>query len=64
MVGCNVKKMEECLDSPQSTVSQHLGRLRAVGVVKAERRGVEKVYRVADDRIEGIIQSLFKGGEL
>jgi len=33
---------------PQSTVSQHLGVLKAAGIIKGERRGVKVCYRVID----------------
>jgi DNA-binding transcriptional ArsR family regulator len=45
---CNVNKMVKALAIPQSTVSQHLNVLKAAGVIKGERRGVEVCYRVID----------------
>lgn len=46
--GCNVTRMQHCTGLPQSTISQHLGKLRGAGVVIAERRGVQMHYRIAD----------------
>ena len=62
---CNVSTMQECLGLPQSTVSQHLGVLRARGIVTATRRGVSMCYSVADDRVAAIIRLISRenGGE-
>lgn len=56
---CNVTKMHTCLDLPQSTVSQHLARLREAGIVTPERNGTEVFYRVANEEIIRLIQTLF-----
>lgn len=52
---CNVTYMQECLSLPQSTVSQHLQKLRAMGIVETRRNGLEVNYTVADARIEQLI---------
>lgn len=46
---CNVTKMQECLDLPQSTVSQHLAKLKAAGIIQGERNGLEICYRVVNE---------------
>lgn len=51
--------MQECLDLPQSTVSQHLQKLRSAGIVATERNGLEVNYVLADQRIEQMIPILF-----
>ena len=51
--------MQECLDLPQSTVSQHLQKLRSAGIVDTERNGLEVNYILANQRIEQIITVLF-----
>jgi DNA-binding transcriptional ArsR family regulator len=56
---CNVSYMQECLDLPQSTVSQHLQKLRSAGIVETERNGLEVYYVLNDQRIEQIITILF-----
>ncbi|MEO2203016.1 metalloregulator ArsR/SmtB family transcription factor [Paenibacillus pabuli] len=56
---CNVSYMQECLDLPQSTVSQHLQKLRSAGIVDTERNGLEVNYILANQRIEQIITVLF-----
>lgn len=53
---CNVSYMQECLDLPQSTVSQHLQKLRSLGIVETERNGLEINYSVKDEKIKQLIQ--------
>lgn len=53
---CNVTYMQECLELPQSTVSQHLQKLRASGIVETERNGLEMIYSVRDDKIKQLIR--------
>ncbi len=57
---CNVSHMQECLELPQSTVSQHLGILRAKGIIKGERKGLEVTYTVANEDVKKIIKALFE----
>lgn len=57
---CNVSYMQECLDLPQSTVSQHLQKLRSAGIVEAERNGLEINYRIADEKIRKLVTALFE----
>lgn len=57
---CNVTYMQGCLDMPQSTVSQHLQKLRTAGIIEGERSGLEINYRVCDERVEKIIDILLK----
>ncbi|GAB6168113.1 metalloregulator ArsR/SmtB family transcription factor [Clostridium carnis] len=58
--GCNVTNMQNCLEMPQSTISQHLQKLRSVGIIKGERNGLEVVYEIADKRVEAIINAILK----
>ena len=55
---CNVTKMQECLDIPQSTVSQHLAKLRSAGIIRGERRGNEICYRVVSEKAKEIIEKI------
>lgn len=55
---CNVTNIHSCLGMPQSTISQHLQKLKGIGIIKGERNGLEIVYEVVDKRVEGIIKSL------
>ncbi|MFB5760683.1 ArsR/SmtB family transcription factor [Paenibacillus medicaginis] len=59
---CNVTYMQECLELPQSTVSQHLQKLRSLGIVETERNGLEINYSVKDEKIKQLI-TLFLGEE-
>lgn len=56
---CNVSYMQECLQLPQSTVSQHLGILRSRGIIKGTRNGLEINYSIANDEVKKIINLLF-----
>jgi DNA-binding transcriptional ArsR family regulator len=44
---CNVSHIQACLELPQSTVSQHLAKLRQAGIVTPVRHGVEVYYSVS-----------------
>lgn len=55
---CNVNFMQSCLKTPQSTVSQHLQKLKAAGIIEGRREGLEIYYRVSDERVAGLIRIL------
>lgn len=57
---CNVSGMQNCLELSQSTVSQHLGRLRDMGIITFERRGTEVYYRISSEEAAAIIKVLFE----
>lgn len=57
--GCNVTYMQSCLGAPQSTISQHLQKLRTAGIIEGNRNGTEICYRVCNDKVAEIIQVLF-----
>lgn len=56
---CNVSHMQSCLDVPQSTVSQHLQKLRAAGIIVGIRRGLEINYKICDEKVPALITVLF-----
>lgn len=56
---CNVTKMQECLNLPQSTVSQHLAKLKSAGIIEGERKGLEVCYKVVNKQIKEIVELLF-----
>ncbi|MCG8569198.1 MAG: metalloregulator ArsR/SmtB family transcription factor [Spirochaetes bacterium] len=58
--GCNVGKMVENLEIPQSTVSQHLGILRKQKIVTAHKDGYNTCYRITDKRVKEILAVLKK----
>lgn len=56
---CNVGHMQNCLEMPQSTVSQHLQKLRSAGIIEGERSGLEINYKVVDERAASVIKLFF-----
>ena len=56
---CNVGHMQSCLNIPQSTVSQHLQKLRAAGLVKGTRRGLEITYKLCDGETFSLVTAIF-----
>lgn len=57
----NVGALSEALAETQSSVSQHLMRLRAEGFVKADRQGKQVLYALSDPRIIPVIEALRAG---
>ena len=57
---CNVTKIQECMSLPQSTISQHLAKLRAAGIISGSRNGLEVCYRVEDEEVKSIVGLLLK----
>lgn len=55
----NVTEMQNCLDAPQSTVSQHLSRLKAAGIIEGRREGIEIYYKLINKDVEKILKSIF-----
>ncbi|GAA3328803.1 hypothetical protein GCM10020331_074260 [Ectobacillus funiculus] len=43
---------------PQSTISQHLAKLKAVNVVSGTRKGLEIYYEIKDARVAVILNAL------
>lgn len=58
--GCNVSHMQDCLQVPQSTISQHLQKLRTAGIVEGKRNGLEIYYSVSNEKVVRLIKELFK----
>lgn len=59
--GChNVSCMERGTGMSQSCISQHLQKLRAAGIVSAERSGNEVFYRVTSEETARLVAALFK----
>ena len=56
---CNVNDMVEKLSIPQSTLSQHLGVLRNLGIITPEKNGVKTCYKISNTKIDKII-SIFE----
>ena len=57
--GCrNVRCIEVQTGMSQSSISQHLQRLRTAGVVTAERSGNEVHYRAASRQVAALVAAL------
>ncbi|MFO7815346.1 MAG: metalloregulator ArsR/SmtB family transcription factor [Halanaerobiales bacterium] len=57
--GYNVSKMQSCLEIPQSTLSQHLTKLKDLGIIEGQRDGVEIKYYVKNDEVKKIVNTIF-----
>lgn len=57
---CNVKKIWECLELPQATVSQHLALLKNKRIIEGRREGVEVFYHVVCEEARRIVGALFE----
>jgi len=55
---CHVTALAERLETPQPTISRHLAILKQRGLVTKERDGVTVVYRLTDDRIIGVLDTM------
>jgi ArsR family transcriptional regulator len=56
---CNVTCMQSNLNLPQSTISQHLAKLRAARIIEGVRNGLEVYYKVVDHDAINLITTLF-----
>ena len=57
---CNVSHMQTCLDIPQSTVSQHIQKLKAAGIIEGERTGLEINYEVRNEKVKKLIKAIIE----
>ena len=55
---CNVTKMVQHLNLPQPNVSQHLNILKNAGVIEGYRNGNEICYKVCNEIVEKLIESM------
>jgi ArsR family transcriptional regulator len=55
-----VSEMQSCLNEPQSTVSQHVAKLRTLGILRGERNGTEINYKIVDKKVIEILKILRK----
>ncbi|PGC56587.1 transcriptional regulator [Bacillus toyonensis] len=56
----NVTQLIYLLGAPQSTVSQHLTKLKSARVVKFERSGLEVYYSMNSDKASKLVQLLLE----
>ncbi|RTL32436.1 MAG: ArsR family transcriptional regulator [Burkholderiales bacterium] len=55
----SVGELEAALDIHQPTLSQQLGVLRREGMVQTRRDGKNVIYRIADERLLTLLQTLY-----
>lgn len=60
---CNVTTMHTCLNTPQSTISQHLQKLRSAGIVESRRSGLEIFYKVKNKKVVQLINDILHDGK-
>lgn len=60
---CNVGNMQACLGIPQSTVSQHLQKLRAARIIEGKRNGLEINYSICNKEVANLINLLFNSND-
>ncbi len=61
---CNVSFFSSCMPISQSNLSQHLTKLRDLGIVMATRSGQEIYYSLADNDIKKVVNVLFAKEEI
>jgi DNA-binding transcriptional ArsR family regulator len=54
----NVTSLYEELEAPQSTVSQHLSKLKTAKIISGTRKGLEIYYEIKDERVEPILNAM------
>ena len=52
--------MQTCLDIPQSTVSQHIQKLKAAGIIEGDRTGLEINYEVRNEKVKKLIKAIIE----
>lgn len=57
--GSNVTNIHSCLNMPQSTISQHLAKLKSCGIITGHRNGLEIFYKVSNPKVVALIKLLF-----
>jgi DNA-binding transcriptional ArsR family regulator len=50
--------MYEEFEMPQSTISQHLAKLKSAKIISGKRKGLEIYYEVVDNRAKSILSML------
>ncbi|MEN3298846.1 MAG: hypothetical protein V7633_904 [Pseudonocardia sp.] len=59
----DVNTLTAQVDASRSSVSQHLGRLRMVGLVQTHRDGRRIVYRIASDHLDRLVEEAYAFAE-
>ena len=53
-----VTEIQDTLDLPQATVSQHLAKMRGCNIVSARRDGVHVFYRIVEPKVHHILRCI------
>lgn len=56
----NVTELQCCIDVSQSTISQHIAKLKAANIVAGVREGNEIYYRIVNKEVEEIIKLILQ----
>lgn len=56
---CNVTNMHSCMEAPQSTVSQHIQKLKSAGIIEGRRNGLEIFYHIKNEKMKELMKLLF-----
>ncbi len=57
----NVTEIVSCMDASQSNISQHLSKLRDLGIVMSEKEGNQVYYSCNNEKVRRLIEYLFGG---
>jgi len=57
---CNVKTLTQRMETPQSTISQHLSKLKSHNIIEGQRHGVEIQYKVVDHNVMELMKLLLR----
>ncbi|MDN5363458.1 MAG: hypothetical protein PWQ91_519 [Eubacteriales bacterium] len=60
----NVTHLQSCSQAPQSTISQHLGKLRTAKILEARRQGPEIYYTLVNEDAKRIVSILFPNSKI
>jgi len=53
-----VAELMAVTDASQSNLSQHLTKMRLMGIIQNERRGMQVYYHIANPAFEGLVNAL------
>lgn len=56
---CNVTYFTDCMDTSQPNISQHLAKLRDLGIVGCRKDGQTVNYYLTDETVSALISVLF-----
>ena len=56
-----VTDMQDCLGEVQSTVSQHLSKLKSARIIVGKREGTNVFYSIYDEETKEMVQAIING---